>query len=110
MSGIKDRARRNIIAELYTLLGALEGDKTLKWKQPSHLRQGGLTAYLQPKLEKASVAILSIFELAIVDRGAELPQIDEIKGYPSLPNAIYSAYQLAQQDMLKEGWVKEIKH
>lgn len=59
--------------------------------------------------------ILSIPELAVVDREAELPKIIEQK--PKLGTIAETLYlkqevklqKKAQQDMLKAGWVKEIK-
>lgn len=55
--------------------------------------------------------ILSIKELAIVDREAKLPECptkaDETKDIEI--HRYKQGYRQAQQDMLKEGWVKEIK-
>ena len=43
-------------------------------------------------------------EYAIVDRKAELPKYD----FTSTPTFFESGYNIAQEDMVKEGWVKEL--
>jgi len=69
--------------------------------------------------------ILSIPSLAVVDRKAGLPKntfnttVDDVnrsypKGIPKGYHILLEAgrqegYELAQQDMLKAGWVKEVK-
>ena len=57
--------------------------------------------------------ILAIKEIAIVDRGAKLPENPFPKprlNNPSPANlARYYSYQRAQQDMLENSWVKEVK-
>lgn len=45
--------------------------------------------------------ILSIPEIAVVDREAELPEAD--------PEYACFDCDIAQEDMLNEGWVKEVK-
>jgi len=65
-----------------------------------------LEAYQQMGLgasERAIYQILSIPELAIVDREAELPD------YRMEPYEVHRTIQKAQKDMLKAGWVKEVK-
>ena len=65
--------------------------------------------------EKIVKKLLSIPELAVVNREAELPEIPDF-GY-DLGNCrraikdepIEAIYTKAQQDMLKEGWVKEVE-
>ena len=56
--------------------------------------------------DRAIKRILSIPELAIVDRGAELPPLPELSKFTKTPAG---GYRQAQAYMLKEGWVKEIK-
>ena len=65
--------------------------------------------------------ILSIPEIAIVDRDAELPENKmkcsmRIIGEPEITKQVQedieremSIYEMAQQDMLKAGYVKEVK-
>lgn len=67
--------------------------------------KAGHTAFRIGNLDFQS-QILSIPELAVVDREAELPDTPcKRDGY-----AVYwRCYQLAQQDMKEAGWVKEVK-
>lgn len=56
--------------------------------------------------------ILSIPELAIVDRKAELPSPGieaDLKHRLVTLEGIIGAYRMAQQDMGEAGWVKEVK-
>ena len=58
-----------------------------------------------PLLEcKWRMKLLSIKELAVVDREAELPEI------PYCCAECYNTEQLAMATILKAGWVKEIKN
>jgi len=67
---------------------------------------------------KCAEQVLSIPELAIVDRKAELPDNPHSESHYSFGggskfrhgnNPLHLAYKHAQQDMLKAGFVKEIK-
>lgn len=78
MSEIKDRARKAIIEIVASALS----DNDVK-----------------PRAEE----ILSIKEIAIVDRGATPPPL-YAEGI-----GIMAAKREAQQNMLKAGWVKEVK-
>jgi len=90
MSGIRDRVKKQL-SWVHTEIGTPSGNQK---------------AYLSPdQIDQ----ILSIPELAIVDRKAELPE------NPYNPNkrgftAQLSAYSDGQQDMLKAGWVREVKN
>lgn len=55
-------------------------------------------------LDEARLRILSIPELTIVDRKAELPKNPFTCGWMPCEE---DAYNKAQQDMQKAGWVKE---
>jgi len=59
--------------------------------------------------QTATDKILSISELAIVDRKAKLPYKPYDVGGVIRNEGFYIAYDKAQQDMLKAGWVKEVK-
>jgi len=61
-------------------------------------------------VEKYRNYILSIPELAVVDRNAELPDNPFTYPHPMVRvSEQRAAYMRAQQDMLKAGWVKEVK-
>lgn len=101
MSEIRDNAREKISRILCSV------DKGL----------AGRAVNRKPYLLKAD-KILSIPELAVIDRKAELPWNEDIpKEFNELAcgaeddsdNVSRRAYMLAQQDMLKGGWVKEVK-
>ena len=53
--------------------------------------------------------ILSIHALAVVDREAKLPESPNPQDYQSSAGDLYDAYNNALQDMVKAGWVKEVK-
>ena len=56
--------------------------------------------------------ILAIDGIAVVDRQAELPENPHEKEYEvarSQRLLSIAIYAFAQQDMLKKGWVKEVK-
>ena len=84
-----------------------------KVKQEIKLRIRQRSATDDWMLEGIVNSILSIPEIAVVDREAELPENPFPKprlNNPSSANlARYYSYQRAQQDMLENSWVKEIK-
>lgn len=62
--------------------------------------------------------ILAIPEIAIVDREAELPKNNNVPeefnelacgAEDDIDNVARSYYLMAQQEMLKDGWIKEAK-
>lgn len=52
--------------------------------------------------------ILSKPEIAVVDREAEAPKV-ESGMFPQIGACASDGYSQGIQDMLKEGWVKEVK-
>ena len=66
-------------------------------------------------LEEVAKAVLTILQLAVVDRKAEIPSnpnthVDVPKTrLEELENMAFMAYLRAQQDMIKAGFVKEIR-
>lgn len=98
MSEIRDKA---IIALQDLLGGCLDTEGT---DECQHLTDQQVRHLIK--------AILSIPELAIVDRGTELPENPHRKTLelqPYLNNISHKAYKVSQQDILKAGWVKEVK-
>lgn len=73
---------------------------------------------LELSIHDARNEILSISEIAIVDRRAELPfpgeKIFDRLNYKvdlmsSARGSVIEAYRMAEQDMSEAGWVKEVK-
>lgn len=104
MSEIRDKVEKQIAGILKQPLKIdLLGAKAKGWKG---IKQS-------PDMRIAQ--ILSITELAVVDREAVLPEnprllwedVDDIEKAPE--NQPYYAYAKAQQDMLNAHYVKEIK-
>lgn len=113
MSEIRDRAKERIANNLYLISVAGRYGNT------------GFSAWEELKDDqreffrnKADKLILSIPKLAVVDRKAKLPDnpydpiwrcADEDGVIEQYRSPQHEHYKRAQQDMLKEGWVKEVR-
>lgn len=56
-----------------------------------------------------ALSLLGINGLAVVDRKAELPMYKAGRAVDTWIAVWRVCYRLAQEDMLKAGWVKEVK-
>lgn len=90
MSEIRDRVENQILS-------------MVRAASPNACSQCGSDLTSHILAEQAVAYILSIPELSIVERGADLPEKEFVSA-----NENYR-YREAQIDMLKAGWVKEIK-
>ena len=96
MSKIRDKAREKIAEYLYKNF-TVDGAKSMPY-------WSGVRDSLRQRLLAKADEILSIPELAVVDREAELPDCPYHRfRQPHCP------YGKAQQDMCKAGWIKEDK-
>jgi len=98
MSEIRDKARGEIAQHIYDAVfpGA-------DWDEPSEYEK-------EPFYDRAS-QLLSIPELAIVDRDAELPPIivRDAEGQSDGLDEFGRGQIDGQRRMLNEGWIKEVK-
>jgi len=97
MSEIRDRVIEQLYAKLKAFETMLSNSEIAEFLDKEAMMQSGIEQ------------ILSIPELAVVDREAELPK-NPYLSRGMMKSYQYSGYEKAQQDMLKAGWVKEIKN
>ena len=99
MSEIRGRAKEKVVAVIHL---------------NSYYRCECGKEFRMPSPKSVADVILSIPELVVVDREAELPKypyplVTQIAGEKEIVDTWHQVYDKAQQDMLKAGYVKEVK-